>query len=86
MEDCLSPDHMLFGKSLKLFDPDQGGNEIIPSKKPHNIIIHFWDRWKKEQLVNFRESQKIQMKDENRQVISVGDVVLIEEDKLPRFC
>ena len=24
--------------------------------------------------------------DDNRQVISVGDVVLIEEDKVPRFC
>ena len=26
------------------------------------------------------------MKGDNRQVISVGDVVLIEEDKVPRFC
>ena len=24
--------------------------------------------------------------DDNRQVISIGDVVLIEEDKVPRFC
>ena len=28
----------------------------------------------------------IQMNDDNRQVISVGDVVLIEKDKVPRFC
>ena len=26
------------------------------------------------------------MKDDNRQLIGVGDVVLIEEDKVPRFC
>ena len=26
------------------------------------------------------------MKDDNRQVISVEDVVLIEEDKVPKFC
>ena len=26
------------------------------------------------------------MKDDNRLVISVGDVVLVEEDKVPRFC
>ena len=26
------------------------------------------------------------MKDDNRLVISVGDVVLIEGDKVPRFC
>ena len=28
----------------------------------------------------------IQMNDDNRQVISVGDVALIEKDKAPRFC
>ena len=55
LEDCLSPNHMLFGRSLKLFYPDQGGNEIILSKKLHNIIYHFWDRWRKEYLVNLRE-------------------------------
>ena len=87
LEDCLSPNHMLFGRSLKLFDPDQGGNEIISSKKLHNIINRFWDRWRKECLLNFIECQKIQIKDDdNRQVISVGNVVLIEEDKVPRFC
>ena len=26
------------------------------------------------------------MKGDNREAISVGDVVLIEEDKVPRFC
>ena len=36
-------------------------------------------------MVNLSECQKIQMKDDNRQVISVGDVVLIEEDKVSRF-
>ena len=77
---------MLFGRSLKLFDPDQGENEIIPSRKLHNIINHFWDRWRKEYLVNLRECQKIQIKDDNRQVISVWDVVLIEHDKVPIFC
>ena len=77
---------MLLRRSLKSFDPDQGGNEIISSKKLHNIINHFWDRRRKEYLVNLRECQKVQMKGDNRQVISVGDVVLIEEDKVPRFC
>ena len=86
LEDCLSPDHVLFGRSMKLFDPDQGANEIISSKKLHNIINHFWDSWRMEYLVILRECQKIQMKDNNRQVISVGDVVLIEGDKVPRFC
>ena len=37
-------------------------------------------------MINLRECQKIQMKDGNRQVISAGDVVLIEEDKVARLC
>ena len=37
-------------------------------------------------MVNLREFQKIQMKDNNKQVVSVGDVVIIEKDKVPRFC
>ena len=41
--------------------------------------------WRKEYLINLRECQKIQMKDDNRRVISVRNVVLIEEDKVPRF-
>ena len=46
LKDCVSPNHRLFGRSLKLFDPYQGGNEIIPSKKLHNIINRFWYRWR----------------------------------------
>ena len=86
LEDCPSPNRMLFRRSLKLLDPDQGGNEVIPSKKLHSIINHFWDRWRKEYLVNLGECQKVQMKDDNKQVVSVGDVVLVEENKVPRFC
>ena len=37
-------------------------------------------------MFNLRECQKIQMKGDNRQVISVRDAVFIEEDKVPRFC
>ena len=33
MEDCLLPNHMLFRRSLKLFDPDQQSSKIFPSKK-----------------------------------------------------
>ena len=55
LENCLSLNHMLLGRSLKLFDPDQGGNENIPSKNLHNIMNHFWDTWKNEWLIWERE-------------------------------
>ena len=44
------------------------------------------DRWRKEWLFNLRESQKIQLQDDNRQVISSGRFMLIEEDNVPKFC
>ena len=40
LEDCLKPNHMLFGR-LKLFDSDQGSNGTLPSKKLHNIKNYF---------------------------------------------
>ena len=40
LEDCLTTNHMLFGR-LKLFDSDQGSNETIRSKKLHNIKNYF---------------------------------------------
>ena len=41
LEDYLSPNCMLFGKLLKLFDPEQGGNEIILINKLRNMINLF---------------------------------------------
>ena len=55
LKDFPSSNLMLFGRSLKFLHPDQGANEIIPSKKLNNIINHFWDRWRKEHLVYLRK-------------------------------
>ena len=62
---CLTPNHLLFGRTLLLPNPSTidlsflNPNPIIKPTKLQNIINHFWDRWRKEYLVNLREHQKI---------------------------
>lgn len=48
------------------------------------ILSHFRDRWKKEYLTGIREYQKLQINEPVRS-ISVGDLVHIQQDKVPRL-
>ena len=82
-EECLTPNHTLFGRKLKLFDPELVNvtdDIIFHSKKINNIISHLWERWRKE----LRESHKITSPNQNLAIISLKDVVLIEEERKPR--
>ena len=56
---------------------------IAAVKKRTAVVEHFWNRWRKEYLADLRESHKIhiQKKEPN---ISIGDVVLIEEENAKR--
>ena len=52
-EPCLTPNHMSYGRTLKVCDPETSSDVskmLLPSKI-NNIVNHFWDRWKKEYLV-----------------------------------
>ena len=60
-EPCLTSNHMLYRRALRLFDPETSSDVwkmLLPSKI-NNIVNHFWDNWKKEYLVNLRQYQKI---------------------------
>ena len=64
---------MLYGESLRLFDPETSSDVskmLLPSKI-NNIVNHFWDRWKKEYLVNMREYQKIKHPNKHQQIVNV---------------
>ena len=77
---------MLYGRALKLCDPETSSNfskMLLPSKI-NNIVSHFWDRWKKEYLVNLREYQKIKHPNKHQQIVNVKDIVTVQEDKMPR--
>ena len=61
-EQCLTPNHLLFGRTMKLFDPesiDITDDINFHSKKISNIINHFWERWRREYLNMLRENHKI---------------------------
>ena len=45
---------------------------------------HFWDRWKKEYLVNQGKYQKIKHPNKHRQIINVKDIVIVQEEKMSR--
>ena len=53
----------------------------------NKVLEHFWRRWKKEYLLELRESHrhsKHPPKESNCGTITVGDVVLVHKDNRPR--
>ena len=71
---------------MKLFDPETSSDVskmLVPSKI-NNIVNHFWDRWKQKYLLNLREYQKIKHPNKYQQTVNVKDIVIVQEDKMPR--
>ena len=60
-EPCLTPNHMLYGRALKLCYPETNSyvSKMILPSKINSIVNHICDRWKKEYPVNLREYQKL---------------------------
>ena len=81
---------MLFIRNLKLFDQEQFEISYEPvninatSNKISNIANHFWERWRKEYLVNLRESQRISSLNHNLPSVCLKVIALMEDEKLPR--
>ena len=71
-EECLTPNHLLFGRQLKTFNPDPFEISYTPadlnvdSRRINNILNHFWDRWWKEYLINLTENHKVKLQKFNR--------------------
>ena len=67
-KECLTPNHLLFGKQLKPVNPDpfkisyRPADLDVHSRKINNILNRFGDRWKKEYLINQREHHKVKLK------------------------
>ena len=86
-EQWVTPNHLLFGRTIKLFDPEPTDitHDInFHSKKISNIKNHFWERWWREYLNMLCENHKITSTNKNHPTISLNDVVLIEEERKPR--
>ena len=80
----------MFGRQLKLFNPDPFERSYTPadlnvhSRKINNILNHFWDRWRTEYLINLREYHKVKLQKFNRPQMQLKGVVIVEEEKQSR--
>ena len=80
----------LFGRQLKPFNPDpfqisySRTDLNVHSRKINNILNHFWDRWKKEYLINLREHHKVKLQKFNRPQMQLKDNVMVEEERQSR--
>ena len=87
----LTPSHLFMGRRLishegrLLMEIYDESSETLNNRQKYlkTLLQHYENRWKKEYLTELREFQKLNNRVPEKQ-IKVGDVVLIEEEGLPR--
>ncbi|XP_044171892.1 uncharacterized protein LOC122956294 [Acropora millepora] len=88
-EEVLTPSHLIYGRRIKslpdeIVEPDDALNHESSSARFKYLstkLAHFWNRWRKEYLVNLREFHRNKLGRPER-IIQVGDVVVVyDEDK-----
>ena len=93
----LMPSHLLHGRRIQqvphpLNDPEKladltdvyGTDLRNRMDKPTQLMEHFLLRWKREYLTSLREFYKTS-KQSSKQLIRIGDVVIVHEDNKSRF-
>ncbi|XP_071161139.1 uncharacterized protein [Mytilus edulis] len=92
-EEPLTPSHLLYGRRITLTPYPQPNIEYIAVNsgkqelhkhlnKQSSLMEHFWNRWKSEYITTLREFHR--QTGNNLQTIQVGDVVQVQDDKLPK--
>ena len=90
--EVLTPSHLILGQRLSPFSfklsPTVNQLETNAQLSKRFMFLkkkltHFWNRWKKEYLVNLRECHR--MKKNTPNVVEKGEVVLIHEDGAKRL-
>ena len=86
--DPLTPNHLLTMKSkVVLPPPGMFQPADLYSRKRWRRIQHlaneFWSRWRKEFLLSLQQRQRWNYP---RRDLSIGDVVIVKDDNLPRNC
>lgn len=98
LEEPLTPSHLLIGRRLmnlpdnllydeRMEDEDYSITPEVLTKRMrflHRTIHKFWSRWKREYLLELRNSHNLTKRDQSGRKISVGDVVVIHDDNQPR--
>ena len=98
LEEPLMPSYLLVGRCLLSLPEnlchqqplDDEDFEITPThlnkrvKHLNNVMNHFWKRWRHEYLTDLRENHHYSRGSLKATPITVGDVVLVHEEGLPR--
>ena len=95
LEEPLTPSHLMVGRrlmSVSDLDPDADLDEFEPSpdiltrqaRYLSSTINRFWQRWRREYLVELRESHRQRRTNSKGPQVSVGDVMIIHSDDQPR--
>ena len=94
-QEALTPSHLLSGRRITslphekvddedIHDPDYGNlTEVTKRARRQALLLqHFRNRWRTEYLTSLREFHRTT--GNNKQIINIGDVVLVHDDK-PRI-
>ena len=96
LEEPLTPSHLLTGRRILSLpdhfchDPDEEAFNSSPdlltkrAKHLNNTVNRFWERWRKEYLLELRESHRYSRGHLNPSHVSVGDIVIVHSTKQPR--
>ncbi len=99
LEEPLTPSHLIAGKRVVNLPDDLGyqadlddedftisQDQVRRREKYSNLVLnHFWKRWRQEYLAELRESHhNYSQRCSGAPMISVGDVVVVHDDSLPR--
>ena len=99
LDEALTPSHLITGRRVinlpddlgycaDLEDPDftVSQEQLTKRVKYNNLVLnHFWKRWRQEYLAELRESHRsYSQRCSGVPTISVGDVVVVHEESLPR--
>ena len=95
VEEPLTPSHLIVGRRL-MNVPEYPGQypdnfemsspDVLTRQARHlnSTIDKFWERWRKEYLVELRAAHKQKGKGSSASRVSVGEVVVIHSDNQPR--
>ena len=96
VEEALTPFHLIYGRGI-LSLPDVTRNreaslsqavssDDMPRRRKYLQLLleHFWKRWSREYVTELRNVHRQKSRPERSISISVGDVVTLFEDNLPR--
>ena len=96
VEEPITPLHFIAGRRLMslpdgpynrdIDDNDEITHSDLTKRMIHlnTVLEHFWKRWKKECLLKLRDSHHQAPGKGRRDVISIGDVVLVHDEDRPR--